>query len=134
VDCLILQNLGVFCRFAGRLSDRKPSAPTLNFSPGPADISPVSADELVQLEIMLNRFRKLIAELIRGGLGRNAFEPWEIDLLLDFQTCWLDPRRRLKILRAYQKAVEHQLESGPGPPMKLSEFLHRKMTRRPTRS
>ncbi len=94
----------------------------------------MTADDLIQLELMLNRFRRLIAELIRGALRRNSFEPWEIDILLDFETCDIDPRRRLKTLRAYQKAVEHQLETGPGPPMKLSEYLQLKMTRRPTTS
>ncbi|MGO9261688.1 MAG: hypothetical protein ACLQU1_36100 [Bryobacteraceae bacterium] len=90
------------------------------------------ADDLVQLELMLNRFRRLMGELMRGVMQRNAFEPWEIQLLLDFQTCAVDPRRRLETLRAYQKAVERQLETGPGPPMKLSEYLQLKMTRRPT--
>ncbi|HTX38125.1 MAG TPA: hypothetical protein VME43_24010 [Bryobacteraceae bacterium] len=92
------------------------------------------ADDLVQLELMRNRFRRLMAELIRGTLRRNEFEPWEIAILLDFETCALDPRHRLKILRAYQKAVEHQMETGPGPPMKLSEYLQRKMTRQPATS
>ena len=89
------------------------------------------ADDLVQLELMLNRFRRLMGELLGGALHRNAFAPWEIELVLDFQTCTVDPRRRLETLRAYQKAVEHQLETGPGPPMKLSEYLQLKMTRRP---
>ena len=92
----------------------------------------MTADDLVQLEIMLNRFRRLMAELMRGTLRRNSFEPWEIDILLDFETCSLEARRP-KVLRAYQKAVEHQLETGPGPPMKLSEYLQLKMTRRPAR-
>ena len=92
----------------------------------------MAPDDLVQLEMMLNRFRRLITELIRGNLRRNAFEPWEIELLLDFRTSAIDPRRREKTLRAYQKAVEHQLETGPGPPMKFSEYLQIKTTRRPT--
>jgi len=91
----------------------------------------MTADDLVELELMLNRFRRLMAEVLRGTLRRNAFEPWEIALLLDFDTCDLNPRLRRRILLGYQKAVEHQLESGPGPPMKLSEFLQLKMTRRP---
>ena len=101
----------------------------------------MTADELVQLELMLNRFRRLITELIRGTLRRNAFEPWEIEILLDLEACGMHTLR-LKTLRAYQKAVEHQMETGPGPPMKYSEYLrrkdaasfHRKMTRRPATS
>ena len=37
--------------------------------------------------------------------------------------CQLESRRRVDILRQYQRAVERQLETGPGPPIKLSEFL-----------
>jgi hypothetical protein len=92
----------------------------------------MTADDLVELELMLNRFRRLMAELMGAALHRNTFEAWEIGLVMDFQTCEVDPRRRLETLRAYQKAVERQLEIGPGPPMKLSEYLQHKMTRRPT--
>ncbi len=90
------------------------------------------ADDLIQLEIMLNRFRKLVAELMRGAIVRNAFQPWEIEILMDFQGCTLAPRRRLETLRQYQRAVEKQMEVGPGPPMKLSDFLQKKMMRRPS--
>jgi hypothetical protein len=80
-------------------------------------------DELVLLELMLNRFRRLMTELHRGVINRNDFHPWEIELLLDIEDCQLDRRSRLEILRQYQRAVERQLDIGPGPPMKLSEFL-----------
>jgi len=72
---------------------------------------------------MLNRFNRLMGELVRGAIIRNSFQPWEIDLLLDIDNCPLDRRRRLEILRQYQKAVERQLDTGPGPPLKLSEYL-----------
>jgi hypothetical protein len=91
----------------------------------PADLWIVTADDLVQVELMLNRFRRLISELLKGIIPRNHFEPWEVGILLDIETCDLDPRRRPETLRRYQKAVERQLETGPGPPMKLSEFLER---------
>jgi hypothetical protein len=82
-----------------------------------------SEDELEHRELQLNRFRRLSGELMRGEITRNNFEPWEIDLLVDFVTCELPARRRLDILRQYQRAVERQLESGSGPPMMLSHFL-----------
>ena len=72
---------------------------------------------------MLNRFRRLIGEVQRGELGRNTFAPWEVEILLDLQACEIEPRRRSDVFRQYQRAVERQLESGPGPPMKLSHFL-----------
>jgi hypothetical protein len=42
------------------------------------------------------------------------------------EVCALEPRRRMDTLRQYQRAVERQMETGPGPPMKLSEFLARR--------
>src|ERR1039457_3704036 len=81
------------------------------------------ADNLVELELMLNRFNRLMGELMRGAITRNVFQPWEIDLLVDIESCPMDRRRRLEILRQYQKAVERQLDTGPGPPMKLSVYL-----------
>jgi hypothetical protein len=89
------------------------------------------ADDLVELELMLNRFQRLLSGLIRADLARNCFQPWEVEILLDIENCTLDPGDRLDILRRYQKAVEKQMETGPGPPMKLSEFLQLKTTRRP---
>ena len=82
-----------------------------------------STDDIERCEIQLNRFKRLIGELLRGEMIRNTFEPWEIDILLDFESCQLPARRRLETLRQYQTAVEHQMESGPGPPMNLSHFL-----------
>ena len=81
------------------------------------------ADDLVERELMLNRFRRLMTELQRGVINRNNFQPWEIDLLLDIENCQRERRRRADIIRQYIRAVERQLENGPGPPMKLSEFL-----------
>ena len=81
------------------------------------------ADDLVDQELMLNRFNRLMGELMRGAITRNVFQPWEIDLLLDIETCRLDRRRRLEIMRQYQKAVERQMSTGSGPPMKLSAYL-----------
>jgi hypothetical protein len=82
-----------------------------------------SADDIEHRERQLNRFKRLIGELTRGEMNRNTFEAWEIELLLDFDTCQVPSRRRTEILRQYQSAVERQLETGPGPPMKLSHFL-----------
>ena len=92
-----------------------------------------TADDIIEMELMLNRFRRLITELIRGAVVRQSFQPWEVAILLDFETCTVEPKRRLELLRQYQRAVEKQLGTGPGPPMKFSEFLQLKSTRRPAR-
>ena len=80
-------------------------------------------DDLEERELMLNRFRRLIGEVLRGQTARNSFTAWEVEILLDFEACELEPRRRADIIKQYQRAVEKQLEMGPGPPMKLSHFL-----------
>ena len=82
-----------------------------------------SSDDLVERELDLNRFKRLIGEVLRGQIGRNSFVAWEVDILIDFDACELEPRRRTEILRQYQRAVERQFEYGSGPPMKLSQFL-----------
>jgi hypothetical protein len=88
-----------------------------------------ATEDPTDLELMLNRFRRLMTELIRGVTARNSFQPWELDILLDIDSCQIDRRRRMETLRQYQKAVERQLESGPGPPLKLSEYLERRAQR-----
>jgi hypothetical protein len=90
----------------------------------------MAPEDLVTAELTLNRFHRLVGELMRGAIGRQAFQPWEVELLLDFETCRVDRRRRLEILRQYERAVERQMEDGPGPPMKLSEFLEKRAARR----
>jgi hypothetical protein len=88
------------------------------------------SDDIIALEIMLNRFRRLMVEVLRGVIARNSFLPWEVEILLDLDTCQLERRRRNEILRQYQRAVERQMQMGPGPPMKLSEFLEFRAHRR----
>jgi hypothetical protein len=80
-------------------------------------------EDLNQLEIQLHRFNKLLAEAMRGPITRNSFQPWELEILIDMEHCQLERRRRLEILRQYRRAVGKQMERGPGPPMKLSQFL-----------
>ena len=38
-------------------------------------------------EVLLTQCNKLIAELLKGSIGRNTFRPWEIEILLDIETC-----------------------------------------------
>jgi hypothetical protein len=90
----------------------------------------MTADDLVERELMFNRFQQLILEVIRGEMRRTIFQPWEVELLVDIESCALDPKRRVGTFRQYLRAVERQLEKGPGPPMKLSEFLQLRKNRR----
>ena len=77
-------------------------------------------------EETLVQFNRLLRELLRGQINRNTFRPWEVELLLDIESCNLRDSSRDGILRRYQKAVQRQLTRGITPPMKLSEFLSRK--------
>jgi hypothetical protein len=76
-------------------------------------------------EGLLTRFNRLMKDLENGGTSRTCFRGWEIDLLLDFQTCGLDGSDRRKILQRYQKAVQRGIEKGAQRPLKLSEYLAR---------
>ncbi len=90
----------------------------------------MAVDDLIEVELMLNRFNRLMGDLIRGEIPRNVFHPWEVEILLDLDNCEVPSRRRQEILRQYQKAVQRQMEAGTGPPMKLSEFLEIRERRR----
>ena len=83
----------------------------------------MAVDDVIQVELMLNRFRRLVGELQSGTINRNNFAPWEIEILLDLESCHVTSRRWTETLRQYEKTVERQIEGGAGPPMKLSEYL-----------
>jgi hypothetical protein len=74
---------------------------------------------------MLGRFNLLMRDLLAGQTSRNAFAPWEMELLLDIAGCGLDGGHARRILLRYQKAAVRQFERGRLAPMKLSEYLKR---------
>jgi hypothetical protein len=79
--------------------------------------------QTIDSEARLNRFNRLMQELIRGAMNRNTFQPWEIDILLDIEACQiLEPVKR-ETLRRYQKAVQRSMEKGAQMPLRLSEYL-----------
>jgi hypothetical protein len=90
------------------------------------------AEDIVELELMRNRFLRLMNDLRHGLRGRNSFLPWEVELILDMEGCQLERKRRKQLLRQYERAVQRQMDVGPGPPMKLSQYLQSRITRRPS--
>ena len=56
-------------------------------------------------------------------MSRNTFRPWEIELLLDIESCNLRDGSRREVLRRYRKAVQKQLDRGITPVPKLSAYL-----------
>ena len=87
-------------------------------------------DSLPDSETILAQFNRLIQELLRGTMNRNCFRPWEIDLLLDIESCNLRESSKRETLRRYQKAVQRHMEKGARLPIKLSEYLDGQKTRR----
>jgi hypothetical protein len=73
-------------------------------------------------EMMLNRFNQLMEDLLRGKARRNCFAPWEVELLLDIESCEVPAPRKRILLKRYQEAASRRIDSGE-PPLKLSEYL-----------
>jgi hypothetical protein len=72
---------------------------------------------------MLARFNRLIGELLRGNLTRNCFRPWEVELLLDIESCTARESGRRELLKRYQRAVQRSMEKGARRPYTMSEYL-----------
>src|SRR5271167_1010254 len=79
--------------------------------------------ETLDSEARLNRFNRLMQELIRGVMNRNTFQPWEIEILLDIEACQIREPVKRETLRRYQKAVQRAMEKGAPTPLRLSEYL-----------
>jgi hypothetical protein len=84
-------------------------------------------EEAPSTEEILGQFNRLIRELLRGQINRNTFRPWEVELLLDIEDCGLRESSKEATLRRYQRAVQRQMERGATAPVKLSEYLGRKL-------
>ncbi len=82
------------------------------------------------IEIVHAQFNRLIAELIKGAIHRNTFQPWEIEVLLDIQSCDIGDISEKDILKRYQKAVQRSYERGAKMPLKLSEYMATLKSRR----
>ena len=74
-------------------------------------------------DAILAQFNRLMQEVLRGNMHRTTFRPWEVELLLDIESCGLMDSSRRETLRRYQRAVQRHMEKGGGAPLKLSEYL-----------
>jgi hypothetical protein len=79
--------------------------------------------QTIDSEARLNRFNRLMQELIRGTMTRNTFQPWEIEIMLDIEACQVHEPVKKETLRRYQKAVQRSMEKGAQMPLRLSEYL-----------
>jgi len=92
--------------------------------------STVMLDVTTDSEAALYRFNRLVQDLLRGTMKRNTFRPWEIELLLDIDSCELNGTNRRETLRRYQRAVKRQMEDGESVPMLLSEYLENRRSKK----
>ena len=79
-------------------------------------------DSLPDSDAVLAQFNRLIQELLRGSINRNTFRPWEVELLVDIESCNLRESAKREALKRYQKAVQRQMENGARLPQQLSEY------------
>jgi hypothetical protein len=72
----------------------------------------------------LAAFDRLIEDLLGPASPRSRFEPWEIEILLDIDSCNLPvSSKRETLLRKYQKAARRRMQGGARAPLKLSQYL-----------
>jgi hypothetical protein len=86
----------------------------------------LSEEPLADLEARLHQFNRLMQEILRGRIQRNTFQPWEVEILLDIESCALRDSNRREVLRRYQKAANRYVDRGGRSLLKLSEYLEKK--------
>ncbi len=84
-----------------------------------------------ELERRLVQFDSMIAELAAGGIRRTTFEPWEIQVMLDIQSCPAEEANKKEMLRRYQQAAHRWLERGGRTMLLLSDYLAKRHRRAP---
>lgn len=82
--------------------------------------------EAPELEARLAQFNRLMLDLLRGKIQRNTFQSWEVEILLDIESCELKDASRREVLRRYQRAANRYFERGGRTLLKLSEYLDKK--------
>jgi hypothetical protein len=79
--------------------------------------------QLTNGDAVLAQFNRLLRELLGGSLHRHTFRPWEIEILLDIESCDLKGPKRGTILRRYQKTVHRLMEEGARLPLRFAEYM-----------
>jgi len=77
----------------------------------------------------MTSINRLVHEIIGGSVRRHTFSQWELELLLDLQTCRIRKSGRAELLRRYVKAVQQHFSEGAMAPLRLSAFLDRENQR-----
>ncbi|MFL6350603.1 MAG: hypothetical protein ACJ74Z_01955 [Bryobacteraceae bacterium] len=75
-------------------------------------------------------FNQLVQELISGTVQRHVFTQWELELLLDLQTCPVRKCARADMLRRYLKAVQQRFTGDASSLLRLSAFVEQESRHR----
>jgi hypothetical protein len=75
-------------------------------------------------------FSQLVHDVIDGAVRRHTFSEWELELLLDLQTCAVRKSARADLLRRYLKTVHQDFAEGASSPLRFASFVERKRQRR----
>lgn len=75
-------------------------------------------------------FNQLVQELISGTVQRHVFTQWELELLLDLQTCSIRKCARADVLRRYLKAVQQHFTGDASNLLRLSAFVEQENQQR----
>lgn len=76
-------------------------------------------------QLEMTALHQLVQDIIGGSVRRNTFSQWELELLLDLQTCGIRKASRSETLRRYLRAVQQHYAKGAVGPLRLSAFLDR---------
>ena len=87
----------------------------------------VTESKLERSELM--SINQLVQDIIGGSVRRHTFTQWELELLLDLQTCGLRKGARTEMLRRYVRAVQQHFSNGAMDPLRLSSFLEQETGR-----
>lgn len=86
-------------------------------------------NQLATMEVSLREFNRLMTDLLQGRMQRNGFRRWEIEILLDLETCKLRRSTRRDTMRRYHQAMTRRLENGESLQL-VSEYLEIRRRRR----
>jgi len=93
----------------------------------------LEATDRVPDPILITQFNALIQEVISGQFQRCVFAPWEVELLLDIESCCVRQSSRNGLLRRYQHAACQRALRGTQPLLRFSDFLFEQRRRRSNR-
>jgi hypothetical protein len=98
------------------------------------ELLPLRATTLVVINeqidnVHVNDLNRLVQELLRGGPRRSIFSVWEMEFLLDMETCRIRKTSRENLLRRYQRAVQKSCAASGAIPT-LSAFVAVERSRR----